>query len=166
MSAHYAIGDAFKGLQKCAFSAPLLSLCAEPSFPRSSSCLMFFLPLPWLCLTPSRTPTRVRVSPSRLVPVALFEFFFFLSRCHSRLALLTSSVALPIYILPHRVATRTLVSLLSLPSCFSKFLLLQQQPQNEISTPFESLLDQCHAYNPTIRVSSSQYLIFFVLCWH
>lgn len=76
MSAHYAIGDAFKGLQKCAFSAPLLSLCAEPSFPRSSSCLMFFLPLPWLCLTPSRTPTRVRVSPSRLVPVALFEFFF------------------------------------------------------------------------------------------
>lgn len=129
-------------------NVPFLRRCSPSARSRVSLALppascFFSLSPDWLCLTPSRTPTRVRVSPSRLVPVALFEFFFFLSRCHSRLALLTSSVALPIYILPHLVATRTLVSLLSLPSCFSKCLLLQQQPQNEISTPFESPLGQC-----------------------
>lgn len=124
--------------------------------------VFFSLSPDWLCLTPSRTPTRVRVSPSRLVPVALFEFFFFfLSRCHSRLALLTSSVALPIYILPHLVATRTLVSLLSLPSCFSKFCLLQQHHKMKFLLLLNPLSANVMHTIQLLGCPNSQCLIFF-----
>lgn len=161
MSAYYAIGDAFKGLQK---NVPLLRRCSPSArsrvSPRSSSCLMLFLLLPWLALFDAFTNTHSRSRLSLSSRACRTLSFFFFSRCHSRLALLTSSVALPIYILPHLVATRALVSLLSLPSCFSTFFSPAAATQNEISNPFESLLGQCHAYNPTIRASNSQYLNF------
>lgn len=152
-------------------NVPFLRRCSPSARSRVSLALppascFFSLSPDWLCLTPSRTPTRVRVSPSRLVPVALFEFFFFplplsLPTCFAHLLRRSANL----HFASSRCDAHTCLSFVP-AVMFFQMSSPAAAPQNEISTPFESPLGQCHAYNPTIRVSQQSVSYFFLLCWH